>query len=288
MIYKGNPRTLSKGEKRMPRIGIIGGSGVYELIEESTTRVITTPFGDVGVFIGWVADEEVAFIPRHGKKHSIPPFAVNYRGNLYAFNLLGVERVIATNAVGSLKEDLEPGTIVVPNDFIDMTKGRTYSFYDGKTSLHVRGMEIKGVIHVSMTPSTYCPEIRAALLRAGEKKGLQIKDGGVYVCAEGNRFETPAEIRAFRIMGGDLVGMTGCPEAALARELAICYATLAVVTNYAAGIGGDEKLTHEEVKEIFSSRIEQVKSIILESIPLLPTKRECPCKDALSGAIATA
>jgi len=272
----------------MPRIGIIGGSGVYELIEGSTTEVVKTPFGDVEVFIGRVAGEEVAFIPRHGKKHSIPPFAVNYRGNLYALNLLGVERVIATNAVGSLREELEPGTIVVPNDFIDMTKGRVYSFYDGKTILHVQGREIKGVVHVSMTPSTYCPEIRAALLKAGNKRGLQIKDGGIYVCAEGNRFETPAEIRAFRIMGGDLVGMTGCPEAALARELSICYATLAVVTNCAAGIGGDRKLTHEEVKEIFSNRIEQVKSIILESVHLLPKKRKCPCKDSLSGAVATA
>ncbi len=270
----------------MPRIGIIGGSGVYELLKESTAKVITTPFGDIKVFIGRVADEEVAFIPRHGKKHSIPPFAVNYKGNLYALNLLGVERIIATNAVGSLREDLEPGTIIVPDDFIDMTKGRTYTFYDGKTSLYVQGREIKGVVHVSMTPSTYCPEIRTALLKAGEKKDLHIRDGGVYVCAEGNRFETPAEIRAFRIMGGDVVGMTGCPEAALARELTICYATLAVVTNYAAGIGGDKKLTHEEVKEIFSAKIEQVKDVILESISFLPKKRECPCKDALYGAIA--
>lgn len=288
MIYKGNPIALSQGEKRMPRIGIIGGSGVYELLKESTSKVISTPFGDVEVFIGWVAGEEVAFIPRHGKKHSIPPFAVNYRGNLYALNLLGVERIIATNAVGSLREDLEPGAIVVPDDFIDMTKRRTYSFYDGKTTLKVRGMEIKGVVHVSMTPSTYCPEVRTALLKAGKKKGLHIRDGGIYVCAEGNRFETPAEIRAFRVMGGDLVGMTGCPEAALARELSICYATLTVVTNYAAGIGGDKKLTHEEVKEIFSTRIEQVKNIILESISFLPKERRCPCKDALLGAIATA
>jgi len=272
----------------VPRIGIIGGSGVYELLKESIARVITTPYGDVEVFVGWVGDEEVAFIPRHGKKHTIPPFAVNYRGNLYALNLLGVERVIATNAAGSLREDLEPGTLVVPDDFIDMTKGRVYTFYDGKTSLRVRGMEIKGVVHVSMTPSTYCPEIRNALLEAGSKEGLQVKDGGIYVCAEGNRFETPAEIRAYRLMGGDIVGMTGCPEAALARELSICYATLAVVTNYAAGIKGDKKLTHEEVKEIFSSRIKQVKDIILKSIPLLPKERKCPCKDALMGAVATA
>lgn len=265
----------------MARIGVIGGSGVYQLLRGGREEKVATPFGDVVVTLGKIGDQEAAFIPRHGKKHSVPPFLVNYRGNLFALGALGVGRVIATNAVGSLREDLPPGTLVIPDDLIDMTKDRKYTFYDGNVEMTVDGRKVGGVVHVSMTPSTYCPEIRDSILRAGEKLALSPHDGGVYVCTEGNRYETAAEIRAIKILGADVVGMTGSPEATLARELAICYATIAVVTNFAAGLKTRAKLTHEEVSRTFSRRIEDVRALIKDAISLIPVERRCPCKDAL-------
>ncbi len=270
----------------MPRIAIIGGSGVYRVMDERKSTLVDTPFGTVEVFLGNLSGEEVAFIPRHGENHEIPPFKVNYRGNLYALMELGVERVIATNAVGSLREDYPPGTILIPDDFMDFTKRRDYTYYDGG-EIKVRGRVIRGVVHVSMTPHPYCPEIRAAIKSASEKLGIELVDKGVYCCMEGNRFETPAEIRALRILGGDVVGMTGCPEATLARELEMCYASINVVTNYAAGVGGNVKLTQDEVAEIFSKRIEDVIALIEETIPLIPKERACPCSRALEGAVIT-
>jgi 5'-methylthioadenosine phosphorylase len=266
----------------MVRVGIIGGSGLYELLENPRIVRLDTPFGHCDVQLGELAGEEVAFIPRHGALHRLPPYKVNYKANLYALNMLEVERIIATNAVGSINPALEPGTIVIPHDFIDMTKCRDVTFYDGETTIKVRGREVSGVVHVSMTPYTYCPEIRASIIEAAEHMGLGVRDGGVYVCTEGNRFETPAEIRAFSILGGDIVGMTGCPEASLARELAICYASISVVTNYAAGVSGAVKLTQGEVIEIFSRKIQDISRLIEETIRRIPKRRECPCKDALS------
>lgn len=285
MRYKNyhTPDENRSGRKssKMVRIGIIGGSGIYRLLEEPQKRNLNTPFGEATVFLGEFGGEEIAFIPRHGTRHEIPPFKVNYRANIYALNLLGVERVIATNAVGAINPKLGPGTLVLPHDFIDLTKCRTNTFYDGKTVITVRGRKVGGVVHVSMTPDTYCPEIRRALKEAAEEIGAKIIDRGVYVCAEGNRFETPAEIRAMSLLGGDIVGMTGCPEAALARELAICYASISVVTNYAAGVGGRIKLTQEEVLETFSARMKDLSRILERTVPKIPRERSCTCKNAL-------
>lgn len=266
----------------MVRIAVIGGSGIYKLLESPKMLRLDTPFGPCDVNLGEFAGEEVAFIPRHGVSHELPPFRINYKANLYALNMLEVERVIATNAVGAINTDLEPGTILVPHDLIDMTKCREMTFYDGKTRINVRGKEIGGVIHISMTPHTYCPEIRSSIIEAAESMGLNVRDGGVYVCTEGNRFETPAEIRAFSILGGDVVGMTGCPEASLARELALCYASISIVTNYAAGVSGRVKLTQREVLDIFSKRLGDLSALLRETIGRIPRQRLCACKDALS------
>ncbi len=271
----------------MPRIGIIGGSGLYSLLDSPRTVEVDTPFGRVELSMGSLGGRSVAFLPRHGRGHRIPPFRVNYRGNLLALRKVGVERVLATNAVGGIDPKLRPGTLLVPDDFMDFTKGRAYTYYDGETEIEVGGRVIRGVVHVSMTPSSYCPELRRALVEAGRRAGVDVVDGGVYVCTEGNRFETAAEIRALRILGGDVVGMTGCPEAALARELAMCYATVAVVTNYAAGVAGAAKLTHDEVKEIFSRRMDDVRSILEGAVSLIPEERGCACKDALEGAVVS-
>jgi len=276
------------GEVILPEVGIIGGSGFYELLEEPQRLLVDTPFGQVKISVGVLEGREVAFIARHGERHEIPPFMVNYRANILALRMLGVVRILATNAVGAINPELTPGTIVIPDDFIDFTKCRATTFYDGKTKIRVGDRIVGGVVHVSMTPSTYCPELRRVLLEAGKELGLEVVDGGVYVCAEGNRFETPAEIRAFRVLGGDVVGMTGCPEAALAREVAACYATVNVVTNYAAGVSGPLKLTHEEVKEVFSKRIDDVKALLRLAVAKIPPERKCACKDALEGAVVEA
>lgn len=270
----------------MVRVAVIGGSGLYKLLESPRSLRIDTPFGSCDLHLGEFAGEEIAFIPRHGSSHLLPPFKVNYKANIYALNMLGVERILATNAVGAINPELEPGAIVVPDDFIDMTKRRDSTFYDGSIKVKVGGKEVGGVVHVSMTPYTYCPEIRAAVIEAARSIGLNVRDGGVYVCTEGNRFETPAEIRAYSILGGDIVGMTGCPEASLARELAICYASISVVTNYAAGVAGKVKLTQREVLDIFSKRIQDLRALLDEAIRKIPKERSCACKDALSDYLS--
>ncbi len=269
----------------MPKIAIIGGSGFYSLLEDAEVLKIETPFGESVVEVGSIENIEVAFLNRHGKGHRTPPFKVNYRANIYALSTIGVERIIATNAVGSIRPEIKPGDFVLPDDFLDFTKRRDYTFYDGETEIFVQGKAVRGVVHVSMTPSTYCPEIRNAVLRAARSIGLSIHERGVYVATEGNRFETPAEIRAYASLGGDVVGMTGVPEAVLARELCICYSTICLVTNYAAGISGPAKLTHEEVAKTYAEKLKEMRRLITATIKEIPAHRSCPCKDALKGAL---
>jgi 5'-methylthioadenosine phosphorylase len=271
----------------MPRVAIIGGSGFYSLFENPEQREVETPFGNVILEVGKVRDVEVAFIARHGRRHEIPPSKVNYKANLYALKQIGVERVVATNAVGAINPSIEPGTFVVPHDFIDFTKNRDSTFYDGKTEIMVDGRILRGVVHVSMTPDPYCPEIRSAILQSLSEAGVKFVDRGVYVVTEGNRFETPAEIKAFSFLGGDIVGMTGVPEAVLARELAMCYATLCLVTNYAAGVQGSRKLTHDEVADIYERNLKNLRDVVARAVELIPLSRSCSCGKALEGAIAS-
>ncbi|AAL80977.1 S-methyl-5'-thioadenosine phosphorylase [Pyrococcus furiosus DSM 3638] len=263
----------------MPRIAIVGGSGVYDFpAENKREETVKTPYGEVKITVGVVGDEEVAFLARHGKGHSIPPHKINYRANIWALYELGVERIIATSAVGSMNPEMKPGDFVILDQIIDFTVSRPRTFYDGEESPHER----KFVAHVDFT-EPYCPEIRKALITAARNLGLPYHPRGTYVCTEGPRFETAAEIRAYRILGGDVVGMTQCPEAILARELEMCYATVAIVTNYAAGMSG-KKLTHSEVVELMQKKSEDIVKLILAAIPLIPKERRCGCKDALKGA----
>jgi len=269
-------------------IGIIGGSGIYKLLENMVPRRVETPYGTVKVFTGSIGGRNIVFLPRHGEEHTVPPSKINYRGNIFALAKLGVKRIIATNAVGSLNPNIPPGCLALPHDFIDFTKNRVYSFFDGKSNYKVGNVEIWGVAHVSMTPPPYCPELRDVLSQAMSNVGVKcFTDQAVYVCTEGNRFETAAEIKAFRILGGDLVGMTGVPEVVLARELALCYATICLVTNFAAGMISGARLTHEEVKEIFDKNIETVRKVIKAAVGLMPEKRGCAWGRALEGAYST-
>lgn len=250
------------------KYAIIGGTGVYDPQHLSDLREvqITTPYGDVAVEVGIYQGVEVGFMPRHGKGHSIPPHKINYRANIWGLKALGVERVLATVAVGSLNPEMTPGHIVVIDQFLDFTKGREHTFFDGGEN---------GVVHTDVT-EPYCPELRAALISCGRALGLSIHPQGVYVCTEGPRFETAAEIRAYRLLGGDVVGMTNVPEAVLAREAGLCYAAMAMVTNMAAGIS-KSPLTHDEVVEVMAANTENVRRLALETIVQTAADRKCRC-----------
>lgn len=254
-------------------IAIIGGTGLQGLMEDSKQIRIGTPYGFPStIMMGEVSGKTVAFLPRHDLGHTTPPHKVNYLANVYALGEIGAKRIIATNAVGAINVDFKPGDIVVPHDIIDFTKQRRLTFYDQAPVTHIDLSE------------PYCPEIRRILAEKADKFGDKVWDQGVYVCTEGPRYETPAEIRMFRSLGGDVVGMTGVPEAVLARELGMCYATLCFVSNMAAGIGG--KLATREVMEMSTNVISKIQQTLKEAIKGLPKDRKCSCARSLEGARA--
>jgi len=256
---------------RKAEIAIIGGTGLEDLLEEAERTTVGTPYGFPPLIsIGEVAGKKIAFLPRHGIGHVTPPHKVNYRANIYALHKIGVERIIATNAVGAINMNFKPGDFVVPHDIIDFTKGRHSTFYDESPVTHIDFSE------------PYCPEIRKLLIEKTREAGVQVWDRAVYVCTEGPRYETPAEIRMFRKLGCDVVGMTGVPEVVLARELEICYASLCFVSNMAAGIG--DRLTSREVVEMSRKVIPKIKQILIEVIRYLPRERSCSCAEALREA----
>jgi len=246
-------------------IVIIGGSGFYGFLSDTTTTKVDTPFGQVICEQGEVDNNEIAFIPRHGKKHSIPPSQINYRANIYAAHMLDTEMILTTNAVGAIRKEFSPGSLILPDQILDFTSGRQETFFDGSDfSIKTRkGRELSGVIHTDMT-HPYDPRARSVILEAAQLLNLSLHDGGTMVVVNGPRYETPAEIAAYRVLGGDLAGMTSAPEAFLAREIDIPYATVAVATNYAAGM--QSSISHEEVGEIFSEKMDTIKSLFTKII----------------------
>jgi len=255
------------------RIAIIGGTGFDRLFNDSEQTSVETPYGTVqALFPSKIENKRVTFLPRHGVDHSVPPHKVNYRAHIFALHKIGVERILATNAVGAINRDLEPGETVVPNDFIDFTKLRSTTFYDEAP-----------VTHVDVS-QPYCPEIRNLLIANARKNGLHVWDKAILVCTEGPRYETPAEIAMFRHLGCDIVGMTGYPEAVLARELEMCYASICYVSNRAAGM--QQRLTAREVAEVSKKALPKIEQVLIDTIRELPPKREgnCPCANALRNA----
>ncbi len=260
----------------MPRIGVIGGSGLYGIpgLELTGEERVATPYGEpsAAYAIGRLGEAEVCFLPRHGAGHSVAPHKINYRANLRGFKELGVERIIAIYATGGIGDGLTPGDIVVPDQILDMTAGaRAGTFY-----------EEGEIVHVDFT-DPYCPELRAALGQAAKAAGLHAHDRGTYVCVQGPRLETRSEIEFYRMLGASVVGMTGMPEAVLARELEICFSGLCVVTNYAAGISA-HRLTTEEVRSTMAWANDRIKALLAAAIGAVPHSRSCPCKDALKTA----
>lgn len=237
----------------MGKLAIIGGTGVYDpsMLDEISSSKIDTPYGTLTYEKGVANGKEVIFITRHGKTHSIPPHKINYRANIYGLKMLGVSAIISTTAVGSLNPQMRPGELVVVDQFIDMTKLREGTFFDGKDY---------PVAHVDMT-TPYCPLLSEMILKTGSSLNIKIHNKGTYICTEGPRFETPAEIQMFKILGGDLVGMTNVPECQLAREAEIAYATISLVTNLAAGIS-PQALTHQEVLDAMKQNSLTFKSVI--------------------------
>ena len=259
----------------MPRVGVVGGSGLYQIpgLVITEYKHLTTPFGSPSdaYMIGELSGRDIVFLPRHGLKHHIPPHKINYRANIWGFKELGVERIISIGAVGGIGSSIKAGMIIVPDQIIDMTNGRNSTFYDRKE-----------VVHIDFT-EPYYPELRGFLFRGGENSGIKLRSSGTYVCVNGPRLETMAEIRMFLNIGIDIVGMTAMPEAALAREAELCLAGVVVVTNYAAGIA-TKRLTTTEVVETMREATIRLGNLLLETFHLMPDERRCSCKDALKEA----
>ncbi len=255
----------------MTRIAVIGGSGLESLLQGTRQIRVGTSYGPAPMIsVGTIGKEEVAFLPRHGPKHDLPPHKVNYRANLAALKQLGVERIIATNAVGAINPKYSPGDLAIPADIIDFTRARASTFYDSSPVTH---------IDVSQP---YCPEVRKIMAEASVGAGVKLWDDSVLVTTEGPRYETPAEIRMLETLGGDLVGMTGAPETFLARELEICYSTICFVSNRAAG--RQEKLSAVEVMDIGKRTMPEITNLIRKTVEKIPTRRTCVCSGATREA----
>ncbi|MGI8330353.1 S-methyl-5'-thioadenosine phosphorylase [Actinomadura scrupuli] len=253
-------------------IGVIGGSGFYSFLDDLEEVTVDTPFGPPSdpISIGEVGGRRVAFLPRHGRDHRFPPHRIPYRANLWALRSLGVGQVLAPSAVGSLTVDYEPGTLAVPDQLVDRTHGRSQTFYD------------EGAVHLSFA-DPYCPAGRNTALSTARAAGWDPVDGGTLVVVEGPRFSTRAESQWYAAQGWTLIGMTGHPEAVLARELALCYIPMCLVTDLDAGIEEGEGVTMEEVFRVFGQNIERLRTLVGQIVTALPVTRDCSCPRMLDG-----
>ena len=253
------------------KTAIIGGTGFEKLLGKARQLRLGTPYGiPAPLYVGKINRKKIVLLLRHGPNHSIPPHKINYKANIYALYKIGVERILATNAVGAINLNFKPGDIVVPDDFVDFTKLRCTTFFAESPVTH---------IDVSQP---YCPEIRKLLIETARRLGFNVRDKAVLVCTEGPRYETPAEIKMFRRLGCDVVGMTAVPEAVLARELEMCYASICYVSNMAAGI--QERLTALELSKVSKNVVPKIEQVLIETIKTFPHKRNCPCVNALRDA----
>jgi 5'-methylthioadenosine phosphorylase len=253
-------------------IGVIGGSGFYAFADDAHPVTVETPYGAPAArpVLADVAGRTVAFVPRHGQTHEFPPHRLPYRANLWALRSLGVRQVLAPCAVGGLRPELGPGSIVVPDQLIDRTSGRAQTYYDN------------GAVHVSFA-DPYCPRGRAVVADVARDAGWPVTDSGTMVVIEGPRFSTRAESQAYAAQGASVINMTGLPEAVLARELALCYTAIALVTDLDAGVAPHEAVTQEEVFRVFGESIPRLRDTLRQVIEELPAERDCPCPHALDG-----
>jgi len=263
--------------KPKAEIGVFGGSGFYSFSKGSRGFLVKTPFGKPSgkITISEVEGKKVAFLPRHGVHHEYPPHVVPYRANVMAFKQLGTTRIIAPNAVGSLKADIKPGDFAFCDQFVNFTTGREDTFYDGPVTTHVAMAQ------------PYCPQMREVAIEAAQKLGLDYHRAGTVVVIQGPRFSTTAESRFFARQGWDVINMTQYPEVVLAREQELCYLNISLVTDYDAGLEGDpsvKPVSHEEVIKVFNSKMDSLRTLIVETVKALPEKRSCDCGSALEHA----
>jgi 5'-methylthioadenosine phosphorylase len=253
-------------------VAVIGGSGLYSLLDGAREHTLDTPYGAPSdpLTVAEVGGRRVAFLPRHGRDHRFPPHKIPYRANLWALREIGVRQILGPCAVGGLRPELGPGTFVLPDQLIDRTSGRAQTFYD------------HGAVHVSFA-DPYCPRGRAVFRTTATKRDLPLVDGGTMVVIEGPRFSTRAESRWYAAMGATLVNMTGHPEAVLARELGLCYTAIALVTDLDAGVDGDHGVTQEEVFRVFGENTTRLRELLLDVCRALPSDEECVCHRALDG-----
>ena len=256
-------------------IAVIGGTGVYdpEIVENVREVKVYTPFGAPSdlVTLGTYKGRKVAFIPRHGKGHQIPPHRINYRANIWALKELGVRQIMASSAVGSLREDYAPRDFVVTDQFIDRTKGRPDTFYEGGRLCHISSAD------------PICPQLHDFFVGHARKLGLRVHPTGTYVCVQGPRFSTRAESKLFRTWGADIIGMTLYPECVLAREMQICYVSVAMVTDY--DVWAETPVSTLKIVETMRKNSENFRKLVTSSLPKIPKVRDCLCAKALNDAI---
>ena len=252
-------------------VAVIGGSGLYALLDGAEEHKVETPYGAPSdpITVATVGGRRTAFLPRHGRDHRFPPHRIPYRANLWALHSIGVKQILAPCAVGGLRPELGPGTFVVPDQLIDRTSGRVQTFHD------------EGAVHVNFA-DPYCATGRGLAVQKATEHGIETHDGTMVV-VEGPRFSTRAESRWYTSIGGAVVNMTGHPEAVLARELALCYTSIALVTDLDAGVEGDHGVTQEEVFRVFGENTERLRALLLDIVPALPENPDDPCQRALDG-----
>jgi 5'-methylthioadenosine phosphorylase len=260
-------------------VGVFGGSGFYRLLDDVEFVDVETPYGSTSdrIALGSVGGIKVAFLPRHGSRHTLPPAAINYRANVWALKELGVTRVVAPTAAGSLQPHVQPGDFVVCDQFVDRTHGRADTYFaDGPTVAHVGAAD------------PYCPVMRELAVSTGRELGVTMHDRGTVVVIQGPRFSTRAESRWYSSQGWEVVNMTQYPEVILAREQELCYVNISLITDYDVGLEGLPEVAPvsvAEVEKVFASNNDRVRSLILGLIPKLPAERTCPCVDAMKGAV---
>ncbi len=263
-----------------PVIGIIGGSGLYEMdgLEILREERISTPFGDPSdaYILGRLEGRRVAFLARHGRGHRLMPSELNFRANIFGFKQLGAEWILSASAVGSMQEDIRPQDIVIPDQFFDRTTRRASTFFG-------EGL----VAHVSFADPT-CDRLGGVLYQAGQETGARMHRGGTYLCIEGPQFSTRAESRIYRSWGVQVIGMTNLQEAKLAREAEMCYATMALVTDYDVWHETEEDVSVEAVVAVLMQNVKTARAILRRAVALVPAERSCPCAHALRDAILTA
>lgn len=257
-------------------IGVFGGSGFYNFLKNTKEIAVETPYGSPSdnIILGEIAEKKVAFLPRHGRKHDLPPHKINYRANIWAMKALGVSRVISPCAAGSLQPHVKPGDFVICDQFVNKTYGRADTFYDGPITTHVSPAD------------PYCPELSGLTAKVGKEIGISIHDKGTILVIQGPRFSTKAESKFYTAQGWEVINMTQYPEVFLAREMELCTLNISLITDYDAGLIGDvEPVSHSSVIKVFNENNEKLRTLLFSLIDRIPLERtRCGCGEVLSHA----